>query len=198
MTSDPSIARQGAGATARRAGGLRLGGSALWRTSVRVLAEPLSDSADRWLEFEGTSVVRPLMDGRANVVELRVSRAAGEIAGLNLRLYEPATQRWSATFASLRDGQLTPSVSGGFHDGVGELHGDDHLGGRPIRVRFVIERDGGGPGDLHPGVLRRRGHDLADQLGGRRRTRTHRRRRVGQPFCSSSASITMMPLGPRT
>ena len=141
MTSDPSIARQGAAPPRDGQADFdwELG---TWRTSVRVLAEPLSDSADRWLEFEGTSVVRPLMDGRANVVELRVSGAAGEIAGLNLRLYEPATQRWSATFASLRDGQLTPSVFGGFHDGVGEFHGDDDLGGRPITVRFVIERDG--------------------------------------------------------
>ena len=44
-----------------------------WRSSVRVLADPLSASQDQWLEFEGTSVVRPLMDGLANVVELRVS-----------------------------------------------------------------------------------------------------------------------------
>ena len=113
-----------------------------WRTSVQVLADPLSDSEDEWLEFKGTSVVRPLMDGRANIVELRVSGPAGQINGLNLRLFEPAAQRWSATFASLRDGMLTPSVFGSFHDGVGEFYGDDQLAGRPIKVRFVIERQG--------------------------------------------------------
>ena len=140
MTSDSSIARQGTPPPGDGRGDFdwELG---TWHTTVRVLAEPLSDSA-RWLEFEGTSVVRPLMGGLANVVELRVSGAAGEIVGLNLRLYEPATQRWSATFVSLRDGQLTPSVSGRFRDGVGEFHGDDQLAGRPIAVRFRIERDG--------------------------------------------------------
>lgn len=113
-----------------------------WRTSVQVLADPLSDTEDEWLEFDGTSVVRPLMDGRANVVELRISGPAGQINGLNLRLYEPGAKRWSATFANLRDGMLTPSVYGRFQGGVGEFYGDDQLAGRPIKVRFVIERQG--------------------------------------------------------
>jgi len=113
-----------------------------WRTSVQVLAEPLSDSPDEWLQFDGTSVVRPLMDGRANVVELRISGPAGQIRGLNLRLYEPSAQRWSSTFANLRDGMLTPSVYGTFSGGVGTFYGDDQLDGRPIKVRFVVERQG--------------------------------------------------------
>ena len=82
------------------------------------------------------------MDGLANVVELQISGAAGEISGLNLRLYEPAARRWSATFANLRDGMLTPSVFGSFQDGVGTFYGDDQLAGRPITVPFVIERQG--------------------------------------------------------
>lgn len=113
-----------------------------WRTSVQVLADPLSDSEDEWLQFDGTSAVRPLMDGRANVVELQISGTAGQIAGLNLRLYEPTAQRWSSTFANLRDGMLTPSVYGTFTDGVGTFYGDDQLNGRPIKVRFIVERQG--------------------------------------------------------
>lgn len=113
-----------------------------WRTTVRVLAEPLSASADEWLHFAGTSVVRPLMDRRANVVELAVSGPSGRIDGLNLRLYEPQAGRWSSTFVSARDGLLTPSVYGGFRDGVGEFYGDDQLDGRPIRVRFLIFSQG--------------------------------------------------------
>jgi hypothetical protein len=113
-----------------------------WRTSVRVLAEPLSESADEWLDFTGTSVVRPLMDQRANVVELEIAGPAGRIDGLNLRLYEPQAGRWSLTFVNMRDGLLTPAVYGGFRDGVGEFYGDDQLGGRPIKVRFLIFRQG--------------------------------------------------------
>ncbi|GAB2830812.1 hypothetical protein [Lentzea nigeriaca] len=113
-----------------------------WHTDVRVLADPLSDTEDQWLQFSGTSVVRPLMDRRANVVELNVTGPAGRIEGLNMRLHEPQAQRWSLTFVNMRDGLLTPSVYGGFHDGVGEFYGDDQLGGRPIRVRFLIHRQG--------------------------------------------------------
>jgi hypothetical protein len=113
-----------------------------WRTTVQVLAEPLSDSADEWLHFTGTSVVRPLLDRRANVVELAVSGPSGRIDGLNLRLYEPQEMRWSLTFVNIRDGLLTPAVYGRFHDGTGEFYGDDQLGGRPITVRFLIFRQG--------------------------------------------------------
>ena len=114
-----------------------------WRTDVRVLAEPLSDTADEWLSFAGTSVVRPLMDRRANVVELKVAGPTGRIEGLNMRLYEPQASRWSLTFVNMRNGLLTPSVYGGFRaDGVGEFVGDDQLDGRPIKVRFLIYRQG--------------------------------------------------------
>lgn len=115
----------------------------VWRTDVRVLADPLSDTADEWLSFSGTSVVKPLMDRRANVVELKVAGTSGRIEGLNMRLYEPAASRWSLTFVNMRNGLLTPSVYGGFRDdGVGEFLGDDQLDGRPIKVRFLIYRQG--------------------------------------------------------
>lgn len=114
----------------------------VWRSDVRVLADPLSGS-EEWLEFRGTSVVRPLMQGRANAVEFDVSGEAGRIQALNFRLYEPQADRWSSTFVNMRDGLLTPSVYGGFDDdGVGEFYGEDQLNGRPIEVRFLIFRKG--------------------------------------------------------
>jgi hypothetical protein len=113
-----------------------------WRTTARVLAEPLSQTADEWLHFTGTSVVRPLLDRRANVLEFEVSGPTGRIDALNLRFYEPQAGRWSLTFVNIRDGQLNPAVYGGFHDGVGTFYGDDQLGGRPIKVRFLIFRQG--------------------------------------------------------
>ena len=111
-----------------------------WRSTVQVLADPLSESPDEWLHFSGTSTVRPLVDRRANVVEFEVSGPNGRIDALNLRLYEPQAQRWSLTFVNMRDGLLTPAVYGGFRNGVGEFYGDDQLGGSPIKVRFLIVR----------------------------------------------------------
>lgn len=113
-----------------------------WRTSVQVLAEPLSDTEDQWLKFDGTSVVKPLMGKAANVVELRLSGPAGTVQGLNFRLFEPGAQRWSSTFTNLRDGLLTPSIYGTLKDGDGTFYGDDQLDGRPIKVRFIIDRQG--------------------------------------------------------
>ncbi|MBE8516082.1 hypothetical protein ILP97_00850 [Amycolatopsis sp. H6(2020)] len=113
-----------------------------WHTEVRVLADPLSETADQWLTFGGTSVVRPLLDRRANVVELKVAGPNGRIEALNMRLYESQANRWSSTFINIRDGLLTPSLYGGFHDGAGEFTGDDQLGGHPIKVRFLITRQG--------------------------------------------------------
>lgn len=113
-----------------------------WHTDVRVLSDPLSDTEDEWLHFDGTSVVRPLLDRRANVVELKVAGPAGKIEGLNMRLYEPEAKRWSLTFVNIRNGLLTPSVYGGFRDGIGEFYGDDQLDGKPIKVRFLVYRQG--------------------------------------------------------
>lgn len=110
-----------------------------WATEVRVLRNPLSGKPPVWAEYRGTSVVRGLMDGRANSVELSVAGAAGQIEGISLRLYDPGARRWSLNFASLRDGAMTPPVIGGFGaDGRGVFTGEDKLGERPIRVRFVI------------------------------------------------------------
>jgi hypothetical protein len=109
-----------------------------WATHLRRLARPLSGSSE-WVEYEGTSAVRPVWAGRANLVELDVEGPADRIEGLSLRLYNPETQLWSLNFASSRDGTLVPPVVGGFHDGRGEFLGFESINGRPIFVRFVID-----------------------------------------------------------
>lgn len=110
-----------------------------WTTTVRVLRNPLSGEAPQWAEYRGTSVVRPLMGGRANFVELSVEGPAGKIEGGSLRLYNPHSRQWSLNFASLRDGMLTAPVYGGFDGrGRGVFHGQDMLDGRAILVRFIV------------------------------------------------------------
>ena len=114
-----------------------------WRTELRYLQNPLSGEAERWVEYSGTSIVRPLMDGDANVVELDVRGAAGRIRGLSLRLYAPQARQWSLNFASMRGGRLTQPVFGGFDAaGRGLFFGRDEVGGRAVLVRFVITPEG--------------------------------------------------------
>jgi hypothetical protein len=43
-----------------------------WHTTLRRRLRPLSGS-DIWAEYAGTTIVRPALDGRANLVELDVS-----------------------------------------------------------------------------------------------------------------------------
>ena len=44
-----------------------------WTTKVRVRTNPLSGEAPTWVEFQGTSVIKPVSGGRANLVELSVA-----------------------------------------------------------------------------------------------------------------------------
>ena len=113
----------------------------MWATSVRVLRNPLTGKAPDWVTFEGTSVVKPLMGGRANFVELSVKNASGSIEGGSLRLYDPRTGQWNVNYASLSNGLLTAPVYGSFDgNGRGEFIGQDQLDGRTILVRFLMTR----------------------------------------------------------
>ena len=109
-----------------------------WRTRLKRLARPLSGSAE-WIDYEGTTVVRKLWDGAANLVELDVTGPSGRIEGVSLRLYNPGSRQWSLNFAGRRSGALSPPVIGEFRDGRGEFYGQETLDGRAILVRFVIE-----------------------------------------------------------
>jgi hypothetical protein len=110
-----------------------------WSTHVRRLQRPLS-GASTWVEYEGQTVVRPILGGRAHIAELDVSGPAGRIEGAALRLYEPQARRWTIHYFSAADGQLTAPLAGVFRDGEGRFFGDDTLGDRPVRVRFVVSR----------------------------------------------------------
>jgi hypothetical protein len=109
-----------------------------WKTHLKRLVRPLSGSTT-WVEYEGTTVVRKVWDGRANLVELNVEGPAGRIEALSLRLYNPQTRQWSLNFASAGSGEMSmPPAIGGFSNGKGEFFNPETLNGKPILVRFVI------------------------------------------------------------
>lgn len=108
-----------------------------WDTRLRRLSKPLSGNTS-WLEYAGTTVVKPLMDKRSNIVEFDVNGAAGRIAGVSLRLYQPASGKWTLHFANLANGLMTEPMEGSFSEGRGTFFGRDVLNGRPILVRFLI------------------------------------------------------------
>lgn len=110
-----------------------------WQTSLRRRLRPLSGS-DAWAEYAGTSLVRPILGGRANLVELDVSGPEGRIQGLSLRLFEVQKRRWTLNFSNVASGALVAPMVGGFGGSPrGLFYSAEDFNGRPILVRFAIE-----------------------------------------------------------
>jgi hypothetical protein len=110
-----------------------------WKTHLRRLVRPLTGSTT-WVEYEGTTVVRKVWNGRANLVELKASGPAGSFEGLSLRLYNPQSRQWSLNFANINDGVLAQPTIGEFKDGRGEFYNQEKYNERAILVRFVITK----------------------------------------------------------
>src|SRR5215469_12867053 len=108
-----------------------------WKTHLSRLEHPLTGSKT-WVEYEGTSTVRKVWNGRANIVELEVEGPAGHIEGLSLRLYNPQSHQWSLNFANSRVGSLSVPTVGEFRNGRGEFFDQETFNGRTILVRNVF------------------------------------------------------------
>src|SRR5882762_4835620 len=70
-----------------------------WKTHLRRLVHPLTGS-NTWVEYDGTSIVRKVWDGSANLLELEVDSPTMHLEGLSLRLYNPKSQQWSISWAN--------------------------------------------------------------------------------------------------
>ena len=108
-----------------------------WKTHLSRLLHPLTGSTT-WVQYDGTTVVRKVWNGRANLVELVADGSAGHFEGLNLRLYNPQSHQWSLNFASSSGGTMSQPTIGEFKNGRGEFFDQETFNGRAIFVRFVI------------------------------------------------------------
>jgi hypothetical protein len=109
-----------------------------WKSHGSRRLHPLAGS-DAWAEFDGTSVVRKIWNGRANLVELEADGpVAGHIENLSLRLYNPQSHQWSLYYASSKGGALSmPATIGEFKNGRGEFFDMELINGRNTLVRNV-------------------------------------------------------------
>ncbi len=108
-----------------------------WKTQLSRRLHPPT-GARTWVDYQGTSVVRKVWDGRANLVELEVDGPAGHLEALSLRLYNPDSGQWSLNFSNREGGTMSPPTIGEFRNGRGEFFAQETLNGRAIFVRFVI------------------------------------------------------------
>lgn len=108
-----------------------------WRTHLKVLRHR-EDGSTAWVAYEGTSVVAPIWNGRANMVELEVDGPGGHLEALNLRLYNPRSHQWSLNFANASVGAMAgPPTVGEFKRGRGEFYDMEPIDGRMVLVRNV-------------------------------------------------------------
>jgi hypothetical protein len=108
----------------------------VWKTHLKRLVHPLSGSST-WVVLDGTSVVRKVWNGRANLVELETDAASGHLQVLSLRLYNPQSRQWSLNTANVSSGTLGTPTIGEFKDGRGEFFDQETFNGRTILVRNV-------------------------------------------------------------
>jgi hypothetical protein len=87
--------------------------------------------------MEGTTVVRRVWNGRANLAELEADGPTGHIEVLSLRLYDPESGQWSLNTANSSGGTLSAPTIGEFKNGRGEFYDQEPLNGRIILVRNV-------------------------------------------------------------
>jgi hypothetical protein len=108
-----------------------------WHTHLKRLQHPLTDSAT-WIEYDGTSVIRKIWNGKANLVELEVDGPTGHLEALSLRLYNPQSRQWSLNFANSAQGTMSIPTIGEFKNNRGEFYDQETFNNRTILVRNVF------------------------------------------------------------
>jgi hypothetical protein len=108
-----------------------------WKVRHRYLKARLG-GATEWLEFDGTTSFRTLMGGLANVDDNILNKPDGTYRAATVRAFDARDGLWRIWWLDGRSPTtLDPPVAGGFKDGVGHFFGEDTLGGKPIKVRFI-------------------------------------------------------------
>jgi hypothetical protein len=107
-----------------------------WKTHLKILLYPLAGSTT-WVEFNGTSVVHEVWNGRANLVDLEVEGPPAQVEALSLRLYNPGSHQWSLNSANSKTGTVGVPTIGGFKNGRGEFYNMESINGRNVLLRNV-------------------------------------------------------------
>src|SRR5581483_9714522 len=108
-----------------------------WKTHLKRLVHPLTGS-HTWVEYEGTTVVRKVWNGRANLAELEAHGSAGNLEVLSLRLYNPEAHQWGLNITASASGVLSPAAVGEWRNKRGDFVDEETINGRTVLVRFDI------------------------------------------------------------
>jgi hypothetical protein len=109
-----------------------------WKSHVRRLPDRLVGS-NKWIEYDGTSKHRKLLDSNANFEEFEAQNTAAglHLKAQTLRLYNPESHQWSLYLIDVDKGTLElPPLIGQFNGRKGEFYEYTDWKGRTILVRF--------------------------------------------------------------
>jgi hypothetical protein len=110
-----------------------------WKAHARRLPDRLNNS-NVWVEYEGISNHKKLLDSNANLEEFEVTSTDKKlhIKAQTLRLYNPTSHQWSVFLVDLDNGVLSlPPAAGQFNGTRGESFDQEDFKGRAILVRYV-------------------------------------------------------------
>jgi len=110
-----------------------------WKVHLRRRLDPLTGS-NTWVDYDGTSVTRHVLDSNANLEAFDVDSPASHlhIHGETLRLYDIKTHQWSIYLLDVTKGTLgLPATVGGFADGRGAFFDQEQWRGCWIYVRYT-------------------------------------------------------------
>jgi hypothetical protein len=136
-----------------------------WKAHVRRLPERLVGS-NKWVEYDGISNHKKLLDSNANFEEFDVrSKDGARIKAQTLRLYNPDSRQWSIYLVDLDKGDLQlPPVIGG--STASAANSTIRKSGRAARSWCAISGSTCRPRRADgTGLLRRRRQDLGSELG---------------------------------
>ncbi len=108
-----------------------------WRTHAWRRERPLTGSTD-WAEMDGTTIVRPILEGRGNLAEVRLAGATRTIDLIALRRYDANARQWTIDFATPDVGTPGVPAIGEFRNGRGDFYDQESIGGHAVLVRFSI------------------------------------------------------------
>jgi len=109
-----------------------------WKAHVKRRPDRLVGS-DKWVEYDGISNHKKLLDSNANFEEFEVKSADGQkIKAQTLRMYNPESHQWHIYLVDLDKGTLDePHMVGQFVGKRGEFYDQEVQKGRSVYVRFV-------------------------------------------------------------
>ncbi|MFT3894018.1 MAG: hypothetical protein QM730_20505 [Anaerolineales bacterium] len=107
-----------------------------WKVHHRMLKDRLKGSTE-WLEFEGDTVDKKILNGIGNMDENIIQMPSGPVQAMSLRLFNPVSKEWSIYWTTDRTGILDVPMIGSFNEGVGLFYSQEIFEGRHIYSRFI-------------------------------------------------------------